>query len=227
MGHHFFAMIGRMRFINRWGLMRNTLPENISEHSLQVSMIAHALVVIRNRYFSEGRIAIDPAQVALLGLYHDASEILTGDLPTPVKYFNPAIRDAYQAVESVATGRLLSLLPPDLVPDYRAILEPDRNDPVIRESLRLVKAADRISAYLKCVEEGKAGNSEFVQAGRSTFAKIEAMNLPEVSCFMRDFVPSFSLTLDELDGRADSGEPVDSLDLPESSEHTQPIDKSR
>lgn len=216
MGHHFFAMIGRMRFINRWGLMRNTLPENISEHSLQVSMIAHALAVIRNRYFSEGRIAIDPAQAALWGLYHDASEILTGDLPTPVKYFNPAIRDAYQAVESVATSRLLSLLPPDLVPDYRPILEPDRHDPVVRESLRLVKAADRISAYLKCVEEGKAGNSEFIQAGRATYAKIESMDLPEVSYFMSDFVPSFSLTLDELDSRAGSGEPVDSQDLPES-----------
>ncbi len=211
MGHHFFAMIGRMRYINRWGLMRNTQSENISEHSLQVAMIAHALAVIRGRDGGAGRPSVDPAQVALLALYHDASEILTGDLPTPVKYFNPAIRDAYQAVESVATSRLLSLLPADLVPDFRPILEPDRDDPVIRESLVLVKAADRISAYLKCVEEGKAGNSEFVQAGRATLAKIQAMDLPEVTRFMRDFVPSFSLTLDELDSGEGPSDPAGAL----------------
>lgn len=217
MGQHFFAMISRMRYINRWGLMRNTLPENISEHSLQVAMIAHALAVIRNRYYGAGRPAVEPGQVSILAMYHDAGEILTGDLPTPVKYFNPAIRDAYQAVESVATARLLSMLPPDLAGDFRPILEPDRQDPVIDESMRLIKAADRISAYLKCVEEGKAGNREFQNAGQSTLAKIESMDLPEVRHFMRDFVPSFSLTLDELDTNTDPAAPPAGLfsDLPE------------
>ena len=202
MGQHFFAMISRMRYINRWGLMRNTLPENISEHSLQVAMIAHALAVIRNRHYADGRPSVRPEQVAVLAMYHDAAEILTGDLPTPVKYFNPSIRDAYQAVESVATGRLLSMLPPDLVPDFRPILEPDRRDPVIDETMKLIKAADRISAYLKCIEESKAGNSEFKKAGQATQAKIEDTDLPEVRHFMRDFVPSFFLTLDELDNDA-------------------------
>ena len=203
MGKHFFAMISRMRYINRWGLMRNTLPENISEHSLQVAMVAHALAVIRNRYYGKGRPAVTPERVAVLAMYHDASEILTGDLPTPVKYFNPAIRDAYQAVESVATGRLLSMLPTDLAGDFQPVLEPDRKDPAIADSMQLIKAADRISAYLKCVEEGKAGNSEFNMAGQSILIKIQESALPEVRHFMRDFVPSFSLTLDELDNGND------------------------
>jgi 5'-deoxynucleotidase len=203
MEQHFFAMISRMRYINRWGLMRNTLPENISEHSLQVAMIAHALTVIRNRYYAEGRLKLNPERVAVLAMYHDASEILTGDLPTPVKYFNPAIRDAYQAVESVATGRLLSMLPADLAADFQPILEPDHRDPEIKDSMALIKAADRISAYLKCVEEGKAGNSEFHKAGQATLNKIQESALPEVRHFMRDFVPSFSLTLDELESGPD------------------------
>jgi 5'-deoxynucleotidase len=203
MEQHFFAMISRMRYINRWGLMRNTLPENISEHSLQVAMIAHALTIIRNRYYAEDRLKLNPERVAVLAMYHDASEILTGDLPTPVKYFNPAIRDAYQAVESVATGRLLSMLPVDLAEDFQPILEPDHHDPEIVDSMALIKAADRISAYLKCVEEGKAGNSEFNKAGQATLNKIQESALPEVRHFMRDFVPSFSLTLDELESRPD------------------------
>ncbi len=200
MQHHFFAMISRMRYINRWGLMRNTFPENIMEHSLQVAIVAHALAVIRSRYYAENRLSLRPEQVALLAVYHDAGEILTGDLPTPVKYNNPEIRDAYHSVEAMASERLLSLLPADLAAEYRLILAPDLAVQENAEAMRLVKAADRICAYLKCVEEEKAGNNEFKLARQSTLAKIESMDLPEVRHFMRDFVSSFSLTLDELDG---------------------------
>lgn len=204
MQHHFFAMISRMRYINRWGLMRNTFPENIMEHSLQVAMVAHALAVIRNRYYCVDRPSVRPEQVALLAIYHDASEILTGDLPTPVKYNNPEIRNAYRSVESMATERLLSLLPADMAEEYRQVLAPDTGTVENEEAMRLVKMADRICAYLKCIEEEKAGNSEFRLAGQSTLAKIEASPLPEVRHFMRDFAPSFALTLDELDGMSGS-----------------------
>lgn len=200
MQHHFFAMISRMRYINRWGLMRNTFPENIMEHSLQVAMVAHALAIIRNRYYAENRPPVRPEQVAVLAIYHDASEILTGDLPTPVKYNNPQIQNAYRSVESMATERLLSLLPADLVDEYRQALAPDRSSAENEEAMRLVKMADRICAYLKCIEEEKAGNNEFKLAGQAILARIEASAQPEVRHFMRDFVPSFSLTLDELDG---------------------------
>lgn len=200
MQHHFFAMISRMRYINRWGLMRNTFPENIMEHSLQVAMVAHALAVIRSRYYSENRPAVRPEQVAVLAIYHDASEILTGDLPTPVKYNNPQIRNAYHSVESMANERLLSLLPTDMTEEYRQVLAPDTSNIENEEAMRLVKMADRICAYLKCIEEEKAGNNEFKLAGQSILAKIQSSSMPEVKHFMRDFVPSFSLTLDELDG---------------------------
>ncbi len=205
MQHHFFAMISRMRYINRWGLMRNTYPENIMEHSLQVAIVAHALAVVRNKYYGENRILLRPEQVALYAIYHDASEILTGDLPTPVKYNNPEIRDAYRSVEAMASERLLSLLPPEMADEFRLTLAPDLKDEENAEAMRLVKAADRICAYLKCVEEEKAGNNEFKLARQATLAKIEATDLPEVRHFMRDFVPSFSLTLDELDGMGSAG----------------------
>jgi 5'-deoxynucleotidase len=197
---HFFAMIHRMRYINRWGLMRNTQPENIQEHSLEVAVTAHALAVIRNRLFAAGRPQLDEAKVALLALYHDAAEILTGDLPTPVKYFNPAIRDAYKAVESVAVKKLLTLLPPDLAPAWQELLEPDSQDSATAESLRLVKAADRICACIKCIDEEKAGNREFREAGGTVRAKLEeaAAGLPEVRYFLDKFLPPFALSLDEL-----------------------------
>ena len=191
MSHSFFALLGRMNCIDRWGLMRNTRVENIQEHSHMVAVLAHALAVIgRARYGS----AVDPNEAAVAGLYHDASEILTGDLPTPVKYDNPAIKDAYKAVERVAADKLLSMLPPELAPSFapyvREELEP--------ELLAVVKAADKLAAYLKCVEELKAGNDEFRQAAQQTRAALEKMDLPALDYFLERFLPAFHLTLDEL-----------------------------
>ena len=190
MAHNFFPMIARMRYIARWGLMRNTQPENIQEHSHQVAVLAHALAVIQNQYFGG---SVDPGRVAVAALYHDASEILTGDLPTPIKYDNPDIQSAYQQVEAVAVGKLLSMLPEELRPAYEEALTIP--DPEVRV---LVKAADKLSAYIKCVEELKAGNSEFRDAAAQTRAALEEYELPEVTYFLETFMPSFSLTLDQL-----------------------------
>ena len=190
MSHNFFPMIARMRYINRWGLMRNTQPENIQEHSHQVAVLAHALAVIQNRYFGG---QVDPGAVAVAALYHDASEILTGDMPTPIKYDNPDIQGAYKAVESVAERKLLSMLPEDLRPVYdEALTMPD---PHVRA---LVKAADKLSAYLKCVEERKAGNMEFRSAEEQIHAALRENPLPSLAYFMEHFLPGFQLTLDEL-----------------------------
>jgi len=176
--HHFFAYISRMRFINRWALMRNSYTENIQEHSHMTAVLAHALAVIRNQFF-DGH--VDEGQVAVAALYHDAGEILTGDMPTPIKYYNPAIRDAYRQVERVAEEKLLAMLPDELRPTYSAALSP-----AAPELQQLVKAADKLSAYIKCLEELKAGNNEFRQAA-------------EVDYFLEHFLPSFKLTLDELE----------------------------
>jgi 5'-deoxynucleotidase len=181
-----------MKFIRRWGLMHNTYPESIQEHSLRVAMIAHALGVIRNRLF-EGR--ANPERAATLALFHDAGEVLTGDLPTPVKYFNPEIRTAYQAIETVANRKLLDMLPGELQGDYRAFFVGQDDD---REHRDLVKAADRLAAYIKCLEELAAGNHEFSKAEKALRASVEALALPEVRYFLDTFVPSFKLTLDEL-----------------------------
>lgn len=202
MGKQFYAMLHRMRYINRWGLMRNTQSENITEHSLEVAVIAHALAEIRKIHFSPDRIAVDPAQVALLAIFHDASEILTGDLPTPVKYYNPAIQDAYKKVEATASEQLLKLVPDALQPAYRALLLPDRSDPVTDEAMRLVKAADRISALIKCIDEEKAGNREFRRARDTIEASIAGIDLPEVKHFMEQELPSFWQSLDELQNSA-------------------------
>ena len=190
MKSHFFAYLSRMRFIQRWALMRNTAPENVQEHSHQVAVLAHALAVIRNEQFGG---AVDPGQVAVAALYHDASEILTGDMPTPIKYDNPAIRKAYKDVEAVAEGKLLAMLPQELQGIYAPILTP--TDP---ETEQLVKAADKLSAYIKCVEELKAGNNEFREAAAQTRRALEGYGLPEVAYFLETFMDSFSLTLDEL-----------------------------
>ena len=190
MSGSFFPMIARMRYINRWGLMRNTDVENIQEHSHMVAVLAHALAVIQNRYFGP---QIDPGQAAVAALYHDASEILTGDMPTPIKYDNPAIRNAYKDVEAVAEGKLLHMLPPELQGVYGPILT--QSDPEVRQ---VVKAADKLSAYIKCVEELKAGNNEFRQAAGQTRKALEGYELPEVTYFLETFMDSFSLTLDEL-----------------------------
>ena len=190
MKSHFFAYISRMRFIQRWALMRNTAPENVQEHSHQVAVLAHALAVIRNEKFG-GR--LDPGAVAVAALYHDASEILTGDMPTPIKYDNPAIRNAYKDVEAVAEGKLLHMLPPELQGVYGPILT--QSDPEVRQ---VMKAADKLSAYLKCLEELKAGNTEFRKAKEQTYAALLQNPLPALRCFMEEFLPGFELTLDEL-----------------------------
>ncbi len=191
MGQNFYAVLSRMKYITRWALMRNTRPENICEHSYDVAVLAHALAVLTNRRFG-GK--VDEGRCVLLALYHDAPEILTGDMPTPVKYDNPAIRDAYKQVEEVSAGKLLSMLPEDLQPDYESLFFPDD---AFREEKKLVKAADKLSALIKCVEELRQGNREFQSARRSTEAAIRAMDLSAANCFLEEFLPAYELTLDE------------------------------
>lgn len=190
MDNHFFAFISRMRFIQRWALMRNTSSENVQEHSHQVAVLAHALAIIRNEEFGGH---IDAGAVAVAALYHDASEIITGDLPTPIKYYNPDIKAAYKQIEAVANNKLLSMLPERLRPTYAEILGEYDAD-----TAALVKAADKLSAYIKCIEELKAGNNEFRDAAIQTRNVLSSYELPEVSYFMDTFMGSFSLTLDEL-----------------------------
>ena len=191
MSYNFFAYLSRMRYIQRWALMRNTFEENIQEHSHQVAVLAHALAVIGREKFGS---AVDPGQAAIAGLYHDAPEILTGDMPTPVKYDNPAIKEAYKAVESVAADKLLSMLPAELQGEFAPYVR-EELDPQL---LRVVKAADKLSAYLKCVEEVKAGNNEFKHAARQTRDALDRMELPELDYFLKNFLPGFELTLDEM-----------------------------
>ena len=191
MSDNFFAYISRMRYIGRWSLMRNSLPENIQEHSHMVAVIAHALGVIRRDVF--GR-PCNPADYAAVALYHDSSEILTGDLPTPIKYHSREIMGAYKQVETLACEKLLSTLPPELRPAYEELLTGET-----QEQLHdLVKAADKLSAYIKCIEERKAGNKEFLSAEKQTRAILEQSELPEVAYFLEHFIPAFELDLDEL-----------------------------
>lgn len=188
MSDNFFAYISRMRYIERWSLMRNAMPENIQEHSHMVAVIAHALGVIRRDVF---RGDCDPNACATAALYHDASEILTGDLPTPIKYYNPAIKNAYKQVEQVACQKLLATLPEELRPAFRPLMTGEGYQDI-------VKAADKLSAYIKCIEERRAGNDEFLSAEKQTRALLEQSPLPEVEYFMNHFIPAFELTLDEL-----------------------------
>ena len=196
MNHNFFAILSRMKYITRWALMRNTRQENLCEHTQDVAVLAHGLAVLQNRRFGG---SVDTGRCVLLALYHDAPEILTGDLPTPVKYYNPAIRDAYRQVEDVSANKLLSMLPEDIRPDYRALFFPGED---LAEERRIVKAADKLSALIKCVEELGQGNSEFASARAATEASIRAMGLPAADCFLEEFLPAFSLTLDELEPRS-------------------------
>jgi 5'-deoxynucleotidase len=189
---HFFAYLSRMRFIRRWGLMHSTHVETIQEHSLRVAMIAHALAIIGNRLFGG---ALNPERLAVLAMYHDAGEVLTGDLPRPVKYFNPEIETSYHRIERVARDTLVGLLPDALRADYACLLHPEAST---ADEQALVKAADKLCAYLKCLEEIATGNREFVQAEKALRQTIEAIDLPEVRYFVVTFVPSFRLTLDEL-----------------------------
>ena len=188
--HNFFALISRTKYIDRWALMRNTETENIQEHSHQVAVLAHALALIANQRFGA---QLDPGRVAVAALYHDATEIITGDMPTPVKYYNSTLRDSYKQVEAAAADRLLSMLPPELRPEFEPYLR--ESDPEIHA---YVKAADKLSAYLKCVEEVKAGNSEFRLAKEQTWAALMDKPLPALQYFIDQFLPSFELTLDEL-----------------------------
>ena len=191
MDSNFFALLSRMRYIERWSLMRNSIQENIQEHSHMVAVIAHALGVIRRDVYG---IPCDPEACAAVALYHDASEILTGDLPTPIKYHDEEIMSAYRRVETIASEKLLSMLPPELQPAFEPILVGETQ----RELYPIVKAADKLSAYIKCIEERKAGNNEFLNAEKQTLAAIHAYGLPEAEYFIERFIPAFEKTLDEL-----------------------------
>ncbi len=188
--NEFFAYVARLRLIRRWSLMRNTQPENDAEHSLQVAMIAHALAVDGKKRYGRD---VDPEHVATLAIYHDAAEVLTGDLPTPVKYHSGVLRDAYGQVEEAATRKLCDMLPETVAEEVGACLT-ERGT----VACRLVKAADRISAYIHCLEEQRAGNHEFDAAAEAILRSIRAIDLPEVADFMETCVPAFLLTLDEL-----------------------------
>jgi 5'-deoxynucleotidase len=189
--NNFYAMISRMRYINRWGLMRNTISENIAEHSLDVAIIAHGLATISNTYF-DGK--YDAERAAIIALFHDTTEIITGDMPTPVKYYAPEIKNAYKEVEKIAGYQLLEGLPDTLKPVYESIILPGEDE---KELVKFVKAADKISAYIKCIEERKMGNLDFEKAEKSTYEAVVAMNMPEVTFFLEHFMDSYSLTLDE------------------------------
>ena len=188
----FYALIARMKYITRWSLMRNSIHENIQEHSHMTAVIAHALGVIGNRVYGKNH---NPEHLATVAIFHDATEILTGDMPTPIKYQNPDIIKAYQQVEAYAADRLVQMLPEELQADYALLLGAETHN---SEVYRLVKAADKLSALIKCVEERKAGNREFIEAEMSTLAAIRADALPEVQVFMEQFAPGFALSLDEI-----------------------------
>lgn len=192
MSQDFYAMLSRMKYIRRWSLMRNSYPENISEHSLEVAILAHALALIGNRRLGKN---LSADHAAVLGLFHDSTEIITGDMPTPIKYYNRDTRDAFKNVERESADRLLSLLPDDLREDYQPLFFPQEGEEYLR---KLVKAADRLSALIKCIEEEKAGNREFIQAKASVLERLAEMQLPEVEIFCNEFLPAYSKTLDEL-----------------------------
>ena len=191
MEHHFFAYINRMKFIQRWGLMRNTLPENDMEHALQTAMIAHAIAVMGNVRYKRN---YNAEYIMALAMYHDASEVITGDLPTPIKHHNPAIKTEYNKLEIIAAQKLISMLPPDLRDYYTPLIAHDETT----EDWKLIKAADRICAYIKCLEERKSGNLEFESARKSVKKYLDQIDLPEVQDFISQCVPGFAMTLDEI-----------------------------
>jgi 5'-deoxynucleotidase len=188
MKNHFYAMMSRMKNIYRWGLMRNTRSENLSEHSLEVAQIAHALAIINRKRLGG---SADPCYTATVAMYHDTSEIITGDMPTPIKYYNSEIKSAYKQIEAAAEKELLSMLPQDFKEDFSSIYNPDEL------TTRLVKAADKISALIKCTEELNMGNREFAVAEKTIRNAIYEMNMEEANIFLKEFMPSFSLSLDE------------------------------
>lgn len=190
--HDFFAFLARMQYINRWGLMRNIQAENIKEHSLDVALLAHALVVIRNTYFNG---TLDPGRAALYGIFHDASEIFTGDMPTPVKHFNPDFKRSFHQLEDRARHKLLAMLPPELAQVYQPLFFFEELD---ADYLPIIKAADKIAALIKCLEEEKSGNLEFKRAGKEQLEHLSQSPLPEVGYFLEQFLPGYRLSLDEL-----------------------------
>ncbi len=188
--NNFFAMVSRMKYINRWGLMRNTITENIAEHSLDVAIIAHSLATINNLYFN-GK--VDAERVAVIAMFHDTTEIITGDMPTPIKYYAKEIKDAYKDIEARAAKQLVKGLPKEMEEVYEDILLPKEEE----ELCRFVKAADKISAYIKCIEEKQMGNTDFAKAEKSTLDAVKAMNMKEVDYFLEHFIAAYSLTVDE------------------------------
>jgi 5'-deoxynucleotidase len=189
---HLFAYFSRMKLIRRWGLMRSTHPENVQEHSQRVALVAHALALIRNRLYDG---TVDPDHVAVIALYHDSGEVFTGDLPSPIKYRNPEIRTAYHEIERSAASTLLSMVPEPLYHDYRPLLLGEGVDP---DERAIVKAADKLCAWMKCLEETAAGNREFAKAEEALRETVQSIDRPEVRWFVDTFLPSFRLTLDEL-----------------------------
>lgn len=188
--NNFYGMLARMKYINRWGLMRNTINENIAEHSLEVAIIAHALAVIANTRFHKN---LNAEHIAMMGIMHDTTEIITGDLPTPIKYYAPEIRDAYKKVEDIAAHQLLSEIPEDMQDSYRDILIED--DSI---EWKYVKAADKMSAYIKCIEEKNMGNTDFEKAQETIKRSLDEMNMEEIKVFIDEFLPSYTMTLDEI-----------------------------
>ncbi|KAB7687553.1 5'-deoxynucleotidase [Plesiomonas shigelloides] len=189
---HFFAYLSRMKLINRWPLMRNVQTENISEHSLQVAFVAHALALIKNKKFAGN---VKPERIALIAMFHDAGEVLTGDLPTPIKYYNPEIAREYKKIEKIAEQKLVGMLPPEFQDDYRMLIDSDALQP---EEQHIVKQADALCAYLKCIEELSAGNNEFKLAKKRLKKTLRDRHSEEMDYFMNVFVPSFHLSLDEI-----------------------------
>ena len=188
MKNHFYAMMSRMKNIYRWGLMRNTRNENLSEHSLEVAMVAHALAVIKNKRLNGN---VDANRIATAALFHDTSEIITGDMPTPIKYYNSDIKKAYKQIETVSEERLIGMLPEDMRDEFYSLYNPNE------EEKRIIKAADKISALIKCIEELSTGNREFAVAEKTIRQAITDLKLPEADIFMEEFMESFSLSLDE------------------------------
>ncbi len=188
----FYAMLSRMKYIKRWSLMKNSSSENISEHSLEVSILAHCLAVISKRRLGKN---INVEKIALIGLYHDSTEIITGDLPTPIKYFNKSIQGSYKEIEKQAAERLLNMLPEDLREDYYDLFFPREEDEYL---WKLIKAADKLSALIKCIQEENAGNNEFISAKKSTYEILKKLDMEEVNIFIEEFLPSYTKTLDEL-----------------------------
>jgi len=189
----FFAYIARMKHIKRWGLMPSSREENIQEHSLQVAMIAHCLALLENKHYGG---SLDPEHIMAIAVFHETGEVITGDLVTPIKYFNDDIRKAYKNIEAIAEDRMISMLPEDLQGDYRALIQPTDE-----AEKRIVKAADKIAAYTKCLEEIRSGNKEFSMAEKALRRTIDDMHMPVVDEFMREYIPDFNVTLDELNER--------------------------